>query len=326
MCSASFPVAFAMLLAGMFCWGSWPSAYKIARNWCVELFHFDFSIGLFLITLIVAWQHDHQVVRTSLFENFANANRSTWLWAAAGGALMNAGNLMLVAAIRRVGMAVAFPISVGLSLGFGTFLTYLVNPKGNPLMLSLGVILILFAVATNSLAYKYHSLNGNIRPRSFRDVGICFVSGALFMFSGPMVAMALSARRPLEPLGLCLLYSVGSLIIAGPLVICFMRDKMAYDHFSVPYLHGSLRNHAAGLFAGFIWGIGMLLTFLPAALVGMALALAVGQADPLVAALWGILVWHEFRQAPTRARALLAAMFALYAGGLICLGLSYRGT
>jgi glucose uptake protein len=68
----------------------------------------------------------------------------------------------------------------------------------------------------------------------------------------------------------------------------------------------------------------MVLTFLAASFAGMALAGAVSQANPLVAALWGIFVWKEFRGAPRRTLRLLALMIALYGAGLLLLALSFR--
>jgi glucose uptake protein len=322
---SSFPIAFGMLMCGMICWGSWPSAEKITRNWRTEFFHLDFSLGLFLASLLAIGIYKQSDPGAAFLKGLLEADRSAWLWALGGGAFMNAGNLALLAGIRRVGIAVAFPISVGLSIVVGTLLTYLVNPKGNLLFLGAGVVLIFLAVITNSVAYGYRKTDGSNKHRSINDLAICVVSGTLFMCSGPMFAKAISSTKPLDPNGTCILYALGSLIIAGPLLIYLTRHPIEERPFSfIAYLHGSTRNHLAGLIGGGIWGAGMLLVFLPANIVGPALALAVGQADPLVAALWGVLIWGEFRGAPASARALLASMFILYVAGLACLGFSYR--
>lgn len=321
----SFPVAFAMLLVGMIFWGSWTNTYRIAKNWPLELFHLDYSLGIFLVALSAAVTAGTYFSPPSFGQNLLHADPSSWVWAAGGGLLVNAGNLTLMVGINRVGMAVAFPISVGLSLAFGTFLSYLITPKGNPLLLGLSVALIFSGVLTNSLAYRCRTKDDLTTRRPKSGLGICVVSGILFTFSGPMVAKAISSPKPLAPYGACVLYASGSLIISGPLLLFFVHHPIEGKPFSLAdYFRGSLRNHAAGWLGGALWGGGMLFTFLPAGEVGMAIALTVGQADPLVASLWGIFLWHEFRDSPRRARILLTAMFLLYIGGLYTIGQCYQ--
>jgi glucose uptake protein len=323
----AFPVAFAMLLVGMICFGSWTNAYKIAQNWRLELFHLDYSFGVFLVAVLAAATVGTYFSPPSFGKNFLNADHSSWFWAAGGGVLVNAGNLMLMVGINRVGIAVAFPISVGLALVIGTYLSYLITPKGDPLLLGVSVVLIFCGVLTNSFAYRCRAAENFTSRRSKTGLGICVVSGILFTCSGPMLAKALSSPRHLAPYGACVLYAFGSLIVSGPLLLYFMHHPIEGEPLSLTdYLNGSFRNHAAGLLGGAIWGGGMLLTFLPAGVVGIAIALAVGQADSLVAALWGIFVWREFQNSPTRVRILLTIMFVLYIGGLFTIILCYRRT
>ncbi len=321
----SFAIAFGMLVAGMICWGSWPSAEKITSNWRTEYFHLDFSLGIFVSSLMAVGIYRQSASGSVFLERLQAADGSAWLWALGGGALTNAGNLALLAGIRRVGIAVAFPISVGLSIMVGTLLTYLVDPMGNLWWLGAGIGLIFSAVAMNSVAYGRRATDTASQHRPIGDLGICVLAGALFMCSGPMIAKAISCAKPLDPNGACVLYGLGSLLMAGPMLLFLADHPIADGRYSFgPYVRGSLRNHAAGWLGGAIWGAGMLLVFLPANFVGPALALAVGQADPLVAALWGVLIWREFRGTSKATSMLLAGMFVLYAAGLICLGLSYQ--
>jgi glucose uptake protein len=324
---AAFPVAFTMLVVGMICWGSWTNAYKLAHDWRLEFFHLDYSLGLFLIVILASATVGTYFSPPSFGENLLRADHSSWLWAAGGGVLVNVGNLMLMVGISRVGMAVAFPISVGLSLVFGTFLTYQITPKGDPLLLALSVGLIFCGVLTNSFAYRYRATDKLTTHRLKSGLGICIASGILFTCSGPMLARAMSSPSPLAPYGACVLYSLGSLIVSGPLLLHFLHHPIEGMPISLAdYFTSSFRNHAAGLLGGVVWGAGMLFTVLPAGMVGMPIALTIGQADSLVAALWGIFVWHEFQNSPPRARILLTVMFILYLGGLCTLGLSYQKT
>jgi len=322
----SFPLAFTLLIVGMVLWGSWINAYRFAQNWRLELFHIDYSVGILVVAVLGTAGAGMCFGSPNALENFLAADRSAWLWAAAAGALVNAGNLALMAAISQVGLTVAFPVSVGISLILGTFLSYWVMPRGDPRLLALSVTLILAGVLTNSYAHHCRARHALTRNRSRSGLGICIASGLLFTCGAPMVAKALASRTPLEPYGVCILFALGSLMAAVPLLWCLARypvegERIAYRG----YFQGSIRNHAAGLLGGALWGGGMLLTFVPAAMVGMAISSAVGQADPLVASLWGIFVWHEFQGAPVRAQIALAVMFALFIAGLVTIGFCYRG-
>jgi glucose uptake protein len=214
---------------------------------------------------------------------------------------------------------------VGISLILGTFLSYWVMPRGDPCLLALGVTLIFAGVLTNSYAHHCRAGQATTLNRSMSGLGISIASGLLFTCGAPMVAKALASRRPLEPYGICVLFALGSLVAAALLLWGLQRFPMEGERIAYAgYLQGSVRNHAAGLLGGALWGGGMLLTFVPAAIVGMAISSAVGQADPLVAALWGIFVWHEFQGAPVRSQIALAVMFALFLAGLFAIGFCYR--
>jgi hypothetical protein len=43
-----------LMIAGMFCWGSWANTFKLARSWRFELYYFDFAFGLMLFALVYA--------------------------------------------------------------------------------------------------------------------------------------------------------------------------------------------------------------------------------------------------------------------------------
>jgi glucose uptake protein len=70
--------------------------------------------------------------------------------------------------------------------------------------------------------------------------------------------------------------------------------------------------HLLGLLGGCIWGIGMTFNLVAGKAVGVAISYAIGQASPMVACLWGVFVWKEFRGASGKAKGFLAAMFASY--------------
>jgi glucose uptake protein len=71
-----------------------------------------------------------------------------------------------------------------------------------------------------------------------------------------------------------------------------------------------------GVLGGAIWGVGNLFSFIAFGIAGPAISYGLGQGATLVAALWGVFVWREFRNAPRGTGLLLALMFAGYVIGL----------
>ena len=305
---ASFSAALVLMLLSMVCWGSWPNAYRLAPKRPLEFLHFDFSIGLLVAALVAVGVGTAGV-------DLRNADSIALVAAAAGGVVVNIGNYLLMAGVARVGLAIAFPVSVGSSLVVSALLSYLVHPLGDPVLLAAGVGLVFAAVMTNSLAYRCSGARSHGDSRG--GLPMCFGAAVFFSVSGPLVAKALTTPRPLDPYGVSLVYAAGSMLAALVLV------KVAVKRPWANYVSGSARDHAAGLTGGVIWGCGMVLNFLAAGMVGMAVAGAIGQANPLVAALWGIFVWREFRGASRRVHLLLALMIVLYAAGLVLVGESF---
>ena len=84
------------------------------------------------------------------------------------------------------------------------------------------------------------------------------------------------------------------------------------------------RDHFLGLFGGIIWGFGSCFNFIAAGFVGVAISYAIGQSSPMIAALWGVLVWKEFRGADGKAWGYLALMFLAYLGAVIMIALAYE--
>ena len=320
----SFPVALAMMLVCMVCWGSWTNTYRLARRWPLEFFHCDFAIGVFLAGVVAAVTFGTLFGRPDFMDNLRTADGAALAWAAAGGAAVNAGNLLLMGAIARIGMAIAFPIAVGTALVVSTVLSYLVRPVGDAVLLAAGVTLVFCAVVANALAYRSRE-SGGAAPRSRGGLAMCFTAALLFSAAGPLVAKAMATTQPLAPYGAGVFYGGGNLLITLPLLVAALRWPIGPLPFKAhEYLAGSTLNHFSGLAGGLIWGAGMVLAFAAANLAGMAISGAVGQANSLVAAVWGIFVWREFRGAPRRTHLLLALMMALYIAGLALLALSFR--
>ncbi len=322
---SSYTAALVMMLFGMFCWGSWPNTYKLTRGWRFELFYWDYAAGIFLTALVVAVTLGTFFGRETFWHNLLAADRDALIYACLAGALWNIGNVLLVAGVASVGMAVAFPVSIGMALAVGVIGSYLVAPRGNPALLFTGVALVCSAVIINSLAHRSAAAAKHEVSRS--GIWVCLASGVFFSGFGPLLAKALTAPQPLAPYGVNVLFTLGALVTTVPVMAYFMRHPFSGKPVSLAdYKRGTSGEHAAGLLGGFVWGLGATFTFVPMTMVGTALAYAIGQSNPLVAALWGVLVWHEFRGAPKRSHVLLAVMFVLYIAGLLFLTISFRMT
>jgi glucose uptake protein len=308
----SFTVALLMMITSAICWGSWANTYKGVKNYRFELFYWDYAIGIFLIALILGHTmgssgHD----ASSMMNNIHAADASNVGYALVGGAIFNLANLLLVAAIDMAGLAVAFPISIGIALVVGTVLSYILQPKGNPALLALGVICALIAVILDGKAYG--SLGRAEQSISRKSVIVCIVSGVLMGLWAPFLTRAMTHGNGLGP------YSAVVFLTLGALLSCFIWNLYFMKHPLVGqpvgfsgFFRGPASGHLLGMLGGFIWGTGTVFNMVAASLTGVAISYAIGQAAPMVAALWGVLVWKEFAGAGGRSKTFLALMFVFY--------------
>jgi len=319
----SFVAALLMMLGGMICWGSWPSIQKLTTNWRFELFYYDFAIGIFAAGALIAATLGTLFGSPTCWENLAAADRSVIVLILLSGVIWNMANVLLVNGIALVGMAVAFPVAIGLALVLSTIGGYLVMPRGNPMLLAAGVAFVFAAVIVNSLAYS--RATAERKQGSRKGLIACLLAGVLISTVGPVVGKALSARPQLGPYGITFLFTGAAFASTFPILYVFMHHPLeGSPTCAAGYWKGTGAQHAAGFSAGAVWTLGTALTWTAANQVGIALAMAIGQANPLVAAVWGVFVWGEFKGAPRRSKLLLVLMFALYVAGLMLLVSSRR--
>lgn len=318
----SFAAALTLMLIGMIGWGSWGNAYKLTPKRRFELFYIDYVTGTFLIALAGALSMGSWFGTPTFLENLRSASAESCGYALLAGCVLNFGNILLTAGLVLAGMAVAFPIALGLSIVAGTFFTYLVAPRGNPVALFAGVALVFVAVIFSSLAYRARGAAGPAASR--KGLLLCLGSGILFSGFTPLVAKAFSAGRPVSPYAAAVLFTAGALASTFPLMAWFMRHPVQGPPLAArDFFRSTWREHWVGLAGGFVWGTGTVLTFVAAGFVGMALAGAIGQANSLVAAIWGVFVWREFAGAPRRSKRLLTLMFLFYVCGIASIAFSH---
>jgi glucose uptake protein len=309
----TFPLALLMMITSAICWGSWANTYKGVKNYRFELFYWDYAIGIFVVSLILghtmgATGHD----ASSLPNNIHSAGTSNVIYALIGGAIFNLANLLLVAAIDMAGLAVAFPISIGIALVVGTVLSYALQPKGDAALLGLGVICALIAVILDGKAYG--SLGRAEQSISRKSVIVCVVSGVLMGLWAPFLTRAMTTGSALGPYSAVIFLTLGALLSCFIWNLYFMKHPLVGEPVSFSgFFRGPASGHVLGILGGFIWGTGTVFNMVAASLTGVAISYAIGQSAPMVAALWGVFVWKEFAGAGSRAKTYLALMFVFYA-------------
>jgi glucose uptake protein len=320
----TFGAALLMTVLSTICWGSFANTFKVTKNYRFELYYWDYAAGIFLISLVLAFTMGSTGgAGTSFLTNLYCAAPIVLIESAVGGFIFNIANVLLIAGIEMVGLAVAFPISIGIALVEGVVLSYLIQPKGSSLFLALGVGMALIAVILIGKAYGALPTGNKIAPR--KGVIVCIISGLLMGAWAPFVTKSMTAALPLTPYTVAVLFTFGALICCFFFNIYLMKKPLV----GVPVTFAGFRNvpmsyRALGLLGGAVWGIGTVFNLVAASLVGVPISYAIGQASPMIAALWGVFVWHEFRGASSRARMYLVGMFICYLLALALIAHAYQ--
>jgi glucose uptake protein len=310
-------IALLMMITSAICWGSWANTYKGVKNYRFELFYWDYAVGIFLVSLILALTMGSNGNDASSFlNNVHSADTSNIVSTMVGGAIFNLANLLLVAAIDMAGLAIAFPVSIGIALVVGVISSYALQPKGNAVLLAGGVLCALVAVVLDGKAYGSLAIAGRVVSR--KSIVICVVSGVLMGLWAPFVAHAMTNGNTLGPYSISVFLTLGALLSCAIWNIYFMKHPLVGEPVSFAgFFSGPVSGHALGLLGGFIWGIGMVFNLVAASFTGVAISYAIGQSAPMVAALWGVLAWKEFEGAPDKAKMYLGLMFVFYCVGIL---------
>ena len=319
----SYPVAVALCVITMLCWGSWANTQKLAsKEWRFQLFYWDYAIGVFLLALLLAFTLGSTGTGGRSFLADLQQADAKWLGSAfISGVIFNLSNILLVAAIDIAGMAVAFPVGVGLALCLGVITTYLSNKEGNAPMLGAGVVAIMIAILLDAIAYK--RLSSGDKKTPVKGIVISIAAGLLMGFFYKYVVAAMGQIDPvtnvleagkLSPYTAVVLFSTG-LLISNFLWNSIMMVK-PFTGAPVPFgdyfTKGNARLHFVGILGGMIWNTGMALSIIASTKAGGALSYGLGQGATMIGALWGVFIWKEFKGAPKGTNRLLGAMFLFY--------------
>jgi glucose uptake protein len=307
----------------MLCWGSWANTQKLAtKKWPFQLYYWDYAIGVLLLSLLLAFTAGSIGTEgRSFIADLSQADFSSLLSAFLGGVIFNIANILLVAAIAIAGMAVAFPIGIGLALAIGVVTNYIATPLGNPAILFLGVAFVIVAIVLDALAYR--KLPSASAQSTTRGIIISLLAGVLMGFFYRFVAasMASDFARPeagmLTPYTASVVFAIGLLVSNFIWNTIFMYKPLTGERVTYKdYIEkGDSRLHLIGILGGAIWSIGMTLNIIAAEQAGFAISYGLGQGATMVAALWGVFIWKEFKGAQG-VNGLLTAMFLFFAVGL----------
>jgi glucose uptake protein len=306
--------ALALMLLSMTCWGSWANTYKLAGSVRFELFYWDYAIGLALTAVALACFSNG----SGLLHEVGAATPATLWEAVAAGVVFNLANLLLVAAIALAGLAVAFPLGIGTALIVGTGLTFLVDRKGSPAYIVVGVALAVLAIISCATSYRRQSGGLTVTRKG---VVICLISGFLMACWAPLAAASMrGGPGGLSTFSALAVFAVGALLSTIPFNLYFMRRPLTGEPITMRgYRSGGMRWHLLGLLGGAIWTAGTAANLVAGRATGFAVSYAIGQSAPLVASLWGIFVWHEFSPVKAAVVRPLVAMFVFYTAAILIL-------
>ena len=318
----TYGTALCLMILTMLCWGSWANTLKFCPKYRFQLFYWDYAIGMALGAVfwgLTAGSMGHAGL--PFLVDLKQTATGPMVNAIIGGAIFSVANLLLVAAIDVAGLAVAFPVGIGLALVIGAISNYVIKPVGNPLLLFGGVGLVVVAIVLDAAAYRKREATA--KSTTVRGIVISLAAGLLMGCFYPFVARALNGdaggHAP-GPYAVTLFFMAGVMISTIPANLLLMKKPLdgSPPVDGADYGRAPIGWHLAGILGGAIWATGGVANFLAsgAHLVGPAVSYSIGQGATMVSACWGVFVWHEFAGAPRAARVLLVWMFLCFLVGL----------
>lgn len=320
----NYSTAILFCIITMLCWGSWANTQKLAgKTWRFELFYWDYVTGILLFSVISAFTLGSIGEQgRSFIADLKQAAPGNIASALLGGFIFNAANILLSAAIAIAGMAVAFPIGIGLALILGVVLNYAAAQKGDALFIFLGVLFITIAIVMNAAAYR--KSNTGTAKVSSKGIIISLIAGLLMSFFYRFIAASMDIENfahpeagKMTPYTAVFIFSTGIFLSNFIFNTILIKKPFAGEPTSYKaYFNGNFATHLTGIFGGIIWGIGNSFNLIAAGKAGPAISYGLGQGATLIAALWGVFVWKEFKNSSVTVNRLITCMFLFFVIGL----------
>jgi len=319
---SSYGLAVVFTVITMLCWGSWANTQKLAaKNWRFELFYWDYVIGVVALALIFAFTLGSVGEGgRSFLVDIRQADLASIGSALLGGIVFNAANILLVAAIALAGMSVAFPVSIGIALIMGVIVNYVGAPKGDATLLFTGVGFVAAAIIIDAIAY---GRMGGSKKVTSKGIVISVIAGVLMASFYRFVAASMSTDFVAPEAGkmtnysACVVFAIGILLSNFVFNTVFMKKPVEGEPVTYKqYFAGDFKTHLMGVLGGIIWCVGMSFSMIAAGKAGYAISYGLGQGATLVAALWGVFIWKEFKGATKAVNLLLALMFICFVVGI----------
>lgn len=320
------------------CWGSWANTQKLVqkKEWSYPLFYWDYIWG-FVLTAIIGTFVLGSVGSEgqTIFENFHTMNWHSIGLAVLAGVIWNVANVFLTSAISVAGMAVGFPLGGGLGWIGGVVFNYLLlvlagdKYPGNETLLWIGLVFAIAAILFCARAYSKLASTQHKTPT--RGIVMALISGIGFMFFYGFIVKSIDPQYVsggtgnLTPYTGVLFFAIGVLLstpIMNGIVMSHPLDGGAKVSMKDYFKKGDAKTHLIGMLGGFIWMSGMVVSFMGSGGGNPAVNYALSNASPVVAMIWGVLIWKEFKAAPKGTNKLLYTMFFMFLAGLILISLS----
>ena len=138
-----------------------------------------------------------------------------------------------------------------------------------------------------------------------------------FVVSGMIGNFTLPEPGKLTPYTAIVIFSIGILVSNFLFNSILMKKPVQGSPVTYSdYFRGSFKSHLTGILGGAVWCVGMSFSIIASDKAGPAISYGLGQGAVLVAAIWGVFIWKEFRSAPRGTKPLLYIMFLFFFVGL----------
>jgi len=329
------------LLISLIGWGSWACFYKATKRNRFEFLAYDFTWGVVLASILAAFTLGIFDSKELTFQdNFLLAGRRQMAWAFGSGIIFNLANMLLLAATSVSRMSITFPVAFAFAWAIGSLWDLAVRPSVNPMLAGAGAAVVIVAAILACIAYRWYlvdeahkaikALSADPRAKAApakdetgtKGMVLAVIAGFAFGLFYPALRQSTESDNSVSPYGAALILSAGvfaSSIIFVPFFLNFpVRGKplTVRQYFKLERVQ-----HINGVLAGIVWTAGLLgglvtvdlpAAILPSPLVGYMLS----HSAPLLTAAYGLILYRDLPEAPTKVHSMMGAMFVLMLAGM----------